>query len=85
MRIGTNHGSLSDRIMSRYGDTAAGDGESALEFLRICEDLHYHDIVLSMKAATAGDDPAYRCWYKKLTKGVPTVSVAPGRYGGRRW
>src|SRR5882724_11232536 len=51
MRIGTNHGSLSDRIMSRYGDTPIGMVESALEFLRICEDLHYHDIVLSMKAS----------------------------------
>jgi (E)-4-hydroxy-3-methylbut-2-enyl-diphosphate synthase len=51
MRIGTNHGSLSDRIMSRYGDTPLGMVESALEFLRICEDLNYHQIVLSMKAS----------------------------------
>jgi (E)-4-hydroxy-3-methylbut-2-enyl-diphosphate synthase len=51
MRIGTNHGSLSDRIMSRYGDTPLGMVESALEFLRICEDLHYYDIVLSMKSS----------------------------------
>lgn len=51
MRIGTNHGSLSDRIMSRYGDTPLGMVESALEFLRICEDEHYHQIVLSMKAS----------------------------------
>lgn len=51
MRIGTNHGSLSDRIMSRYGDTPLGMVESALEFLRICEDLNYHDIVISMKAS----------------------------------
>lgn len=51
MRIGTNHGSLSDRIMSRYGDTPLGMVESALEFLRICEDNHYHEIVLSMKAS----------------------------------
>lgn len=51
MRIGTNHGSLSDRIMSRYGDTPLGMVESALEFLRICEDLDYHNIVLSMKAS----------------------------------
>src|SRR5690606_20882396 len=50
MRIGTNHGSLSDRIMSRYGDTPLGMVESALEFLRICEDLQYYDVVLSMKA-----------------------------------
>ncbi len=51
MRIGTNHGSLSDRIMSRYGDTPLGMVESALEFLRICEELNYHEIVLSMKAS----------------------------------
>ena len=51
MRIGTNHGSLSDRIMSRYGDTPLGMVESALEFVRICEDLNYYDIVLSMKAS----------------------------------
>jgi (E)-4-hydroxy-3-methylbut-2-enyl-diphosphate synthase len=51
MRIGTNHGSLSDRIMSRYGDTPLGMVESAFEFLRICRDENYHDIVLSMKAS----------------------------------
>lgn len=51
MRIGTNHGSLSDRIMSRYGDTPLGMVESALEFVRICEDLGYYDIVLSMKSS----------------------------------
>jgi (E)-4-hydroxy-3-methylbut-2-enyl-diphosphate synthase len=51
MRIGTNHGSLSDRIMSRYGDTPHGMVESALEFVRICEDMDYHEIVLSMKAS----------------------------------
>ncbi|MFI5217857.1 MAG: (E)-4-hydroxy-3-methylbut-2-enyl-diphosphate synthase [Bacteroidia bacterium] len=51
MRIGTNHGSLSDRIMSRYGDTPLGMVESALEFVRICEDEGYHEIVLSMKAS----------------------------------
>lgn len=51
MRIGTNHGSLSDRIMSRYGDTPFGMVESALEFVRICEDENYHDIVLSMKSS----------------------------------
>ena len=51
MRIGTNHGSLSDRIMSRYGDTAIGMVESAMEFLRIARDEHYHQIVLSMKSS----------------------------------
>ncbi len=51
MRIGTNHGSLSDRIMNRYGDTPLGMVESALEFVRICENNGYHNIVLSMKAS----------------------------------
>ncbi|RYU97290.1 (E)-4-hydroxy-3-methylbut-2-enyl-diphosphate synthase [Emticicia agri] len=51
MRIGTNHGSLSDRILSRYGDTPLGMVESALEFLRICEDENYFNIVISMKSS----------------------------------
>ncbi len=51
MRIGTNHGSLSDRILSRYGDTPLGMVESAMEFLRICEDNKYYDIIISMKAS----------------------------------
>lgn len=51
MRIGTNHGSLSDRIMSRYGDTHIGMVESAMEFLRIARAENYHNIVLSMKAS----------------------------------
>jgi (E)-4-hydroxy-3-methylbut-2-enyl-diphosphate synthase len=51
MRIGTNHGSLSDRILSHYGDTPLGMVESAMEFLHICRDEDYHDIVLSMKAS----------------------------------
>ena len=51
MRIGTNHGSLSDRIMSRYGDTAIGMVESAMEFLRIARDEDFHNILLSMKSS----------------------------------
>lgn len=51
MRIGTNHGSLSDRIMSRYGDTPMGMVESAMEFLRIARAENYHQIVLSMKSS----------------------------------
>ena len=51
MRIGTNHGSLSDRIMSRYGDTAIGMVESAMEFLRIARAESFHNIVLSMKSS----------------------------------
>ena len=51
MRIGTNHGSLSDRIMNRYGDTPLGMVESALEFARIAREMNYHDFVFSMKAS----------------------------------
>ena len=51
IRIGTNHGSLSDRIMSRFGDTPIGMVESALEYLRICEDFEFYNIILSMKAS----------------------------------
>ncbi len=51
MRIGTNHGSLSDRILSRYGDTPEGMVESAMEFLRICQKNDFHEIVISMKAS----------------------------------
>jgi len=51
MRIGTNHGSLSDRILNRYGDTPLGMVESALEFAQIARDLDYHDFVFSMKAS----------------------------------
>src|SRR5438477_2008794 len=53
MRIGSNHGSLSDRIMKRYGDTPAGMVESALEFVRIARKHDYHEIILSMKASNA--------------------------------
>ncbi len=51
MRIGTNHGSLSDRIMSRFGDTPVGMVESAMEFLRIARAEDYHQIILSMKSS----------------------------------
>ncbi|TAH26458.1 MAG: 4-hydroxy-3-methylbut-2-en-1-yl diphosphate synthase [Cytophagales bacterium] len=67
MRIGTNHGSLSDRILSRYGDTPIGMVESALEFLRICEEYNYFNIVLSMKASnTQVMVQAYRLLVQKL-------------------
>lgn len=67
MRIGTNHGSLSDRIMSRYGDTPLGMVESALEFLRICEDNDYYNIVISMKASnTQVMVQAYRLLVAKM-------------------
>ena len=51
MRIGTNHGSLSDRIMNRYGDSPFGMVESALEFARVCREYNYHDFMFSMKAS----------------------------------
>ena len=67
MRIGTNHGSLSDRILSRYGDTPLGMVESAFEFLRICEDSNYHNIVISMKASnTQVMVQAYRLLVQKM-------------------
>ena len=67
MRIGTNHGSLSDRILSRYGDTPLGMVESALEFLRICREENYHNIILSMKASnTKVMVQAYRLLIQKM-------------------
>ena len=51
MRIGVNHGSLSDRILNRYGDTPYGMVESAMEFINICEDRKFHDIIISMKSS----------------------------------
>ncbi|MFN0047820.1 MAG: (E)-4-hydroxy-3-methylbut-2-enyl-diphosphate synthase [Cytophagales bacterium] len=67
MRIGTNHGSLSDRIMSRYGDSPLGMVESALEFLKICEDEQYFNIVISMKSSnTQVMVQAYRLLVNRL-------------------
>jgi (E)-4-hydroxy-3-methylbut-2-enyl-diphosphate synthase len=67
LRVGTNHGSLSDRIMSRYGDNPVGMVESALEFLRICEDERYYNIVLSMKSSNPQVMvQAYRLLVQKL-------------------
>ena len=89
MRIGTNHGSLSDRIMNRYGDTPLGMVESALEFLDVCEDEGYRDIVFSMKAS----NPRWRsrptaCWPRgspSAAPGEPSLSVPPRCHrGGRR-
>ena len=69
MRIGTNHGSLSDRILSRYGDTPLGMVESALEFLRICQEEDYHNIILSMKASnTQVMVQAYRLLIAKMNE-----------------
>lgn len=67
MRIGTNHGSLSDRILSRYGDTALGMVESAMEFLRICREEDFHEIILSMKSSnTQVMVEAYRLLVSKM-------------------
>ncbi|BDD10423.1 4-hydroxy-3-methylbut-2-en-1-yl diphosphate synthase (flavodoxin) [Fulvitalea axinellae] len=67
MRIGTNHGSLSDRIMSRYGDTPFGMVESALEFIRICEDMDYDQLTVSMKSSNPQVMvQAYRLLVQKL-------------------
>jgi (E)-4-hydroxy-3-methylbut-2-enyl-diphosphate synthase len=69
MRIGTNHGSLSDRILSRYGDTPLGMVESALEFARICRDNDFHELVFSMKASNAQVMvQAYRLLVAKMKK-----------------
>ena len=69
MRIGTNHGSLSDRILSRYGDTPQGMVESAMEFLRICQKENFHDIILSMKASnTRVMVQAYRLLVHEMIK-----------------
>lgn len=67
MRIGTNHGSLSDRILSRYGDTPEGMVQSAMEFIHICRKNDYHDLVISMKASnTLVMVQAYRLLVKTM-------------------
>jgi (E)-4-hydroxy-3-methylbut-2-enyl-diphosphate synthase len=69
MRIGTNHGSLSDRILSRYGDTPAGMVQSAMEFIRICEKLDFDQLVISMKASnTIVMVQAYRLLVAEMLK-----------------
>lgn len=72
LRIGTNHGSLSDRIMNRYGDTPLGMVESALEFARICRKHNYHDIIFSMKASNPKVMiAAYRLLVERLDAEAP--------------
>jgi (E)-4-hydroxy-3-methylbut-2-enyl-diphosphate synthase len=67
MRIGTNHGSLSDRVMNRYGDSPLGMAESAMEFVRICRQHEYHDLIISMKASnTRVMTEAYRLLAAKM-------------------
>ena len=81
MRIGTNHGSLSDRILNRYGDTPLGMVESALEFARIARDLDYHDFVFSMKASNPKVMiAAYRLLVARLNE-LDAEAAAKGRDG----
>jgi (E)-4-hydroxy-3-methylbut-2-enyl-diphosphate synthase len=80
MRIGTNHGSLSDRILSRYGDTPLGMVESAMEFIRICEEFDYHNVVISMKASNAQVMvQAYRLLVATMMNNGNGLSLASGR------
>ena len=87
MRIGTNHGSLSDRIMNRYGDTPLGMVESALEFARIARDHDYHALVFSMKATNPKVMiEAYRLLVARLACGRPGLELSdpPRRDRSRR-
>ncbi|MBW2715934.1 MAG: (E)-4-hydroxy-3-methylbut-2-enyl-diphosphate synthase, partial [Deltaproteobacteria bacterium] len=82
MRIGTNHGSLSDRIMNRFGDTPAGMVESALEFLDICEGEGFHNIVFSMKSSnTQVAVQAYRLLAIRLAERAPSKPSYPFHVG----
>src|SRR5262249_43899056 len=81
MRIGTNHGSLSDRILNRYGDTPLGMVESALEFARIAREFDYHDFIFSMKASNPKVMiAAYRLLVARLNK-LDAEEAATGRGG----
>ncbi len=82
MRIGTNHGSLSDRIMNRFGDTAEGMVESALEFLDVCEEESYFDVIFSMKASnTQVAIQAYRLLAARLEARAPGEPSYPFHVG----
>jgi len=82
MRIGTNHGSLSDRILNRFGDTAEGMVESALEFLDVCEEESYFDVVFSMKASnTQVAIQAYRLLAARLEARAPGEPSYPFHVG----
>ena len=85
LRIGTNHGSLSDRIMNRYGDTPEGMVESALEYVRICERNDFHSIILSMKASNPRVMiAAYRLLVRRMDEEGMDVSASSGRHRSRR-
>jgi (E)-4-hydroxy-3-methylbut-2-enyl-diphosphate synthase len=82
IRIGTNHGSLSDRIMNRFGDTPFGMVESALEFLDVCEDEGFFDVVFSMKASNARVAiRAYRLLAARLEERAPGLPSYPLHIG----
>ncbi len=82
LRIGTNHGSLADRILNRYGDTPRGMVESALEFLDVCEDENYFDVVFSMKASNAQVAiQAYRLLAARLEERRPAEPGYPFHVG----
>ncbi|HEX2486440.1 MAG TPA: (E)-4-hydroxy-3-methylbut-2-enyl-diphosphate synthase, partial [Myxococcota bacterium] len=82
LRIGTNHGSLSDRILNRFGDTPAGMVESALEFLDVCEEEGYRDVVFSMKASNAQVAiQAYRLLAARLEERRPGEGGYPFHVG----
>jgi (E)-4-hydroxy-3-methylbut-2-enyl-diphosphate synthase len=82
LRIGTNHGSLADRILNRYGDTPRGMVESALEFLDVCEDEGYFDVVFSMKASNAQVAiQAYRLLAARLEERRPGEPAYPFHVG----
>jgi (E)-4-hydroxy-3-methylbut-2-enyl-diphosphate synthase len=82
LRIGTNHGSLSDRILNRFGDTPLGMVESALEFLDVCEDEAYHDVVFSMKASNPQVAiQAYRLLAARLEERAPALPSYPFHVG----
>lgn len=82
LRIGTNHGSLSDRILNRYGDTPAGMVASALEFLDVCEDEGFGDVVFSMKASnTQVAIQAYRLLAERLAARAPDAPGYPFHVG----
>ncbi|MDR1984142.1 MAG: (E)-4-hydroxy-3-methylbut-2-enyl-diphosphate synthase [Prevotellaceae bacterium] len=79
LRIGVNHGSLSERIMNRYGDTPEGMVESAMEFLRICKDENFHDVVVSMKSSnTRVMVYAYRLLAEKMNSEQMTFPLHIG-------
>ena len=83
MRIGTNHGSLSDRILSRYGDTPLGMVESAVEFLQICEDQGFYNVILSMKASNPQVMvQAYRLLVTRMKERDAAKNSSPELYPG---